>query len=204
MRKRILWAAFLTLAVFPIIGWAILYFFRDNPIQVILRSNHSIWVQIISGVLLGIVLGFGAKYIVSRPFLIETEKKYAQIISRLRLNEWQIIFISLCAGFGEELLFRGALQPLMGIWVTAIIFVAIHGYLDPRNWRMSIYGVYMTLAIASLGYYTNYVGIYGACIAHAAIDYVLFKHLTRGVNTLENSKINTSTPVNKIESESYF
>ncbi len=185
MRKRILWAAFLTLTVFPIIGWAILYFFRDNPIQIILRSNQNIWIQIISGVLLGIVLGLGAKYLVSQPFLVETEKKYARIISNLKFKEWQIIFISLCAGFGEELLFRGALQPLMGIWITAIIFVAIHGYLDPRNWKMSIYGVYMTLTIAGLGYYTEFAGIYGACIAHAAIDYVLFKHLTRAITPPE-------------------
>lgn len=204
MRKRILWAAFLTLTVFPVIGWAILYFFRDNPIQVILRSNQSIWIQLISGGLLGIVLGFGAKYLVSQPFLVETEKKYARIISNLRLKEWQIIFISLCAGFGEELLFRGALQPLMGIWITAIIFVAIHGYLDPRNWKMSIYGVYMTLVIAGLGYYTEFAGIYGACVAHAAIDYVLFKHLTRAVKTPENQHFDTLEEHGEIESKSSF
>lgn len=155
-----------------------------------LRSTQSIWLQIISGILLGVALGLGARSLVSQPFLAETEKKYSQIISRLRLNEWHIIFISLCAGFGEELLFRGALQPLMGIWITAIIFVAIHGYLDPRNWKMSIYGVYMTLAIAVLGYLTEYVGIIGACLAHAAIDYVLFRHLIKSGKSHSNySKI---------------
>lgn len=177
MRKRILWAALFTLIGFPLIGWGILWFFRDLPLEIIFRSQTNILIQLAGGVVLGTLLGFGAKWLVSRPFLKGTEKKYARIIANLGLGEKEIVFVSLCAGFGEELLFRGAIQPLLGIWITAVIFVAIHGYLDPRNWRISIYGVFMTLAIASLGYFTDLVGIFGACIAHAAIDYVLFKYL---------------------------
>lgn len=177
MHKRILWAALLTLIGFPLLGWGILWFFRDFPLQVIFRSQANIFLELIGGIILGTVLGLGARWLVSRPILSGTEKKYARIIAQLSLGEKEIIFVSLCAGFGEELLFRGAIQPLLGIWITAVIFVAIHGYLDPRNWRISIYGAFMTLAIASLGYYTDLVGIFGACMAHAAIDYVLFKHL---------------------------
>lgn len=177
MRKRILWAAFVTLLGFPLIGWGILWFFRDFPVEIIFRSRANLFIQLSGGAVLGTLLGFGAKWMVSRPFLNGTEKKYARIIANLGLGEKEIIFVSLCAGFGEELLFRGAIQPLLGIWITAFIFVAIHGYLDPRNWRISIYGAFMTLAIASLGYFTDLVGIFGACIAHAAIDYVLFKYL---------------------------
>jgi hypothetical protein len=32
----------------------------------------------------------------------------------------------LAAGIGEELLFRGALQPVLGLWFTAILFAASH------------------------------------------------------------------------------
>lgn len=181
MKKKILWAALLTLFVFPLIGWGLLYFFRDFPGEVIFRSDFSIYLQILIGIALGVLLGIGARELVSRPFLDKTGIKFARIIVNLRLTEAEIIFISLCAGFGEELLFRGAIQPLLGIWPTAIIFVAIHGYLNPRDWRISVYGIYMTLAIAGLGYITDLVGIFGACIAHAAIDYVLFKYLiTKG------------------------
>lgn len=179
MKKRLLWLAVLTLIGFPLLGWAIISIFKDNSLSIILRSQEPIWFQLITGVLLGLILGMGAKFIVTRPFLDDVQKKYSKIIAALNLSEIQIIFISLCAGFGEEILFRGAIQPLIGIWITAIIFVAIHGYLNPKDWKMSIYGIYMTAAIAILGYYTDFVGIIGASMAHAAIDYVLFKHLIK-------------------------
>lgn len=179
MKKRLLWLALVTLIGFPVLGWVILLIFKDNSLSIMFRSSSPVWIQILTGTFLGFILGYGARFIVTRPFLFEVQKKYAGLIAGLRLNKWQIIFISLCAGFGEELLFRGAIQPLLGIWITAIIFVAIHGYLNPKDWRMSIYGIYMTLAIAALGYYTEYVGIAGACMAHAAIDYVLFRHLIK-------------------------
>src|SRR5690554_2880494 len=179
MRKRLLWAALFTLIGFPLIGWGVLTIFSENVLDIIFRSPTRLWIQIPSGILLGFILGYGAKLIVSQPFLTDIQEKYSQLIAGLKLNEWQIIFISLSAGFGEELLFRGAIQPLIGLWITAIFFVAIHGYLNPLNWRMTIYGIYMTLAIAALGYYTDYVGIWGASLAHAGIDYVLFKHLIK-------------------------
>ncbi len=190
MRKRLLWAALGTLTIFPLIGWGMLSIFRDNSLSILFRSSFSAWVQIVTGIALGFVLGYGAKFIVSRPFLSDVERKYSRIIAGLHLNNWHIIFISLCAGFGEELLFRGAIQPLIGLWITAIIFVAIHGYLDLRDWKMTLYGLYMTLAIAALGYYTDYVGVFGASLAHAAIDYVLFKHLVKtGSANLQHFRI---------------
>lgn len=179
MRKRLLWAALFTLIGFPLIGWGILSIFEDNALSIIFRSSVNIWIQIPTGIALGFILGYGAKFIVEQPFLSDVQEKYSKVIAGLKLNEWQIIFISLCAGFGEELLFRGAIQPLIGLWITAIIFVAIHGYLNPRDWKMTVYGVYMTIAIAALGYYTDYIGVVGASLAHAGIDYVLFKHLIK-------------------------
>lgn len=190
MRKRLLWAALFTLIGFPLIGWGILSIFEDNALSIIFRSPVNIWIQIPTGIALGFVLGYGAKFIVEQPFLSDVQEKYSRVIAGLKLNEWQIIFISLCAGFGEELLFRGAIQPLIGLWITAIVFVAIHGYLNPRDWKMSVYGIYMTIAIAALGYYTDYIGVIGASLAHAGIDYVLFKHLIKSGKTNPKNAFN--------------
>ncbi len=192
MKKRLLWAALFTLIGFPLIGWGLLYFFREAPLAVIFRSSAPLWQQILVGLLSGFLLGRLAQALVSLPFLKETQQKYGILVRRLNLNHLEIIFISICAGFGEELLFRGAIQPLVGVWITAIIFVAIHGYLSPTNWRISIYGIFMTLAIALLGLFTDWLGIYTACLAHAMIDYVLFRFLVgtrddeRNVLVLEN------------------
>lgn len=196
MKKKLTWAAVFTLIGFPLIGWAILYAFGEDPLAIWSASEWAVawyW-QALIGAVLGTGLGKGAEFIVTRPFLKETERKYSQLIRRLNINHAQIIFISFCAGFGEELLFRGSIQPLLGIWLTAFIFVAIHGYINPLNWRISVYGIFMTGAIALLGYSTHYLGILSACVAHMMIDVVLFYHLSKGKNTFE--------PVTEIHYES--
>jgi len=39
---------------------------------------------------------------------------------------WGALVLGLCAGIGEEVLFRGAIQPKYGIIVTAIVFAVLH------------------------------------------------------------------------------
>lgn len=177
MKKRLLFGALITLVLFPAVGWALLKFTHQDAATLLLRSNTHIFNEIIIGSISGIVMGFGAKKIIQLNLLRQVETKYARMIGNLNLKRIDVIFISFCAGFGEELLFRGAIQPYLGIWITAIIFVAIHGYLNPKNFKITIYGIYMSIAIAGLGYLTDYIGILSACIAHMVIDILLFSHL---------------------------
>lgn len=37
-----------------------------------------------------------------------------------------ILLLAVMAGLGEEMFFRGAMQPLLGVWATALIFAAVH------------------------------------------------------------------------------
>jgi membrane protease YdiL (CAAX protease family) len=39
---------------------------------------------------------------------------------------WGAVILGLCAGIGEEILFRGAIQPKYGIIVTSIVFAVLH------------------------------------------------------------------------------
>jgi membrane protease YdiL (CAAX protease family) len=115
--------------------------------------------------------------LIALPFQRTVYSKYARLIQSLRLSWIDIIFISLCAGFGEELLFRAAIQPLLGIWITAVLFVALHGYLNPKSWRLTVYGLYLVGAIASLGYLCSNLGVLSAAMAHAVIDIILLSVL---------------------------
>jgi membrane protease YdiL (CAAX protease family) len=110
--------------------------------------------------------------------------KYAQLFGAFELNHSEMIYISICAGVGEEILFRGALQPLMGIILTSIFFVAIHGYLNPKNWRISIYGIFMTIAIIGVGYISIHIGLISAIFTHAMIDYYLILRMPRNADTV--------------------
>lgn len=177
MRKQLFIAGAVTILGFPISGWFLLRWFEDDALAVMTRSTVGIGQQVLVGILVGIAAGYGAKWLVTRSFMKPVEEKYSVFIHRMNLSLPAIVGLSICAGFGEELFFRGALQPLLGVWLTAIIFVAIHGYLNPFKWRISVYGIYMTVAIAVLGYMTDLQGIWSACVAHTVIDVILFRHL---------------------------
>ena len=179
MRKKLLIGAVITLFGFPLLGWFLLKLSDHAPLETMFRGNHTLGIQLLYGIGLGLLLGWGAQYLISMKFLEPTLKKYSGLIGQFKLRDIDIVFISFCAGFGEELLFRGSIQVFLGIWITAIVFVAIHGYLSPKNLKLSVYGIYMTLAIAALGYITEYSGVLASSIAHMIIDVILFYYLLR-------------------------
>lgn len=176
-KRMILLMATLTLLVMPLIGWVISLFSSKVVLWDRWVGNESLRTQLFYGVAAGITVGFLARGVVSLPFMEPVRKKYANRFADLDLNAFEIIFISICAGVGEELLFRGALQPIFGIIITSFIFVAIHGYLNPKDWRVSIYGLYMTLAIMGFGLLTEIIGIWSAVVAHALVDIILLADL---------------------------
>lgn len=181
-----------TLIGFTALGWAIIYFFIDVPFGAIFQHGIAWYYQIAAGIVYGGVFGWLGWMLVKSKMLDKTRKFYSEIIHDLKLNIHEIIFISFCAGVGEEILFRAAVQYYLGIWLTAILFVAIHGYFSVRNWRISVYGGFMTLVIAGVGYMFDYVGLLSAISAHFAIDVVLLWYLT---NSSENVKVDSSKMV---------
>jgi membrane protease YdiL (CAAX protease family) len=49
---------------------------------------------------------------------------------------WHWLALAIGAGIGEEILFRGALQPVLGIWFTSLLFAVVHvqyGLLNPAT-----------------------------------------------------------------------
>lgn len=104
---------------------------------------------------------------------------FAELIGKLNPSYANVIFYSFCAGVGEEILFRGAIQPHLGIWLTSILFIFLHGYLNPFNWPITLYGLFMVIISSGLGYLYEIYGIYAAMMAHFVFDVVMFCYLKR-------------------------
>lgn len=98
-----------------------------------------------------------------------------------KLNpKWpHILFYSFCAGVGEEILFRGAIQSYIQLWPTAIIFVLIHGYLSLKDKTMFVYGVFLIFISGSFGYLFKFLGIYAAISAHFIYDVIMFAYMKK-------------------------
>lgn len=168
----------LTLLLFGAGGYLVIEYAQDQDFLEVLESGRGINTQLMTGLIAGMLASVVAVGLISRRFFKEEMEFYKGLIDQLNLRFLDIIFLSLCAGIGEELFFRGGIQPFLGIWWTSILFVLLHGYLNPKNWRISIYGMVMVGIIAGFGFLFRDIGLISAMTAHAVLDIVLLIYIT--------------------------
>lgn len=180
MRKNNLrWLALLTITGMGGIAYWLIPVAREVGFMRFLTGHAPLLFQIGVGIITGLVIGIMGWWIISLPFLAEEKAFYAKFVRPLNLNFPDILFISFCAGVGEELLFRGVVQAWFGIWLTSVIFVLMHGYINPFKPKLALYGVFMIISIAFLGLLTEKLGIIAAIVAHMVIDVYLFYKLSK-------------------------
>ncbi|MCA9240422.1 MAG: CPBP family intramembrane metalloprotease [Planctomycetales bacterium] len=85
-----------------------------------------------------------------------------------------LVAVSLAAGLGEEVLFRGALQPLLGSWLGAwggvVGAAALFGFAHPISREYMALAMLIGLYLGGLTLLTG--NLVPAIVAHAAYDFV--------------------------------
>jgi membrane protease YdiL (CAAX protease family) len=176
--------ALATLIGMPLIAILVDRFSESVDLRMALSGNGLWGQQMLWGSLAGLCIAVVAHLMIASPLLREVNTSYARMLGRFQLSFSEVLLISLSAGVGEEILFRGAIQPFLGVAVTSVLFVAVHGYLNPKDWRLSVYGVFMTIGIAWLGYLAETQGLLSAIIGHTIIDVYLLIYLQRSAKTI--------------------
>ncbi|MDQ3395156.1 MAG: CPBP family intramembrane metalloprotease [Bacteroidota bacterium] len=177
MKTKTIILGLCTLIFFGLGGFLIIEYYLLIDFIEILRRGWAIPLQILIGIIYGMASSLICLFIINREFFKNEKEFYSRKISYFHLNNVNIVLLSLCAGIGEEIFFRAALQPIIGIWLTAIVFVVLHGYVNPWNWRISIYGLVMILIMVGIGFLYEIAGLIAVIVAHTVIDIVLFKNL---------------------------
>lgn len=179
LRKKILFFGWVTLIVFPIPAYLLRYYLDDLTFGEFIQYTNFKVIAVGYGLELGIVYAILCYVLMQAPFFDSVPTKMDQLIGQMKLKIRDGIFLSLCAGVGEELLFRSGIQHYFGWIITSILFVALHGYLNPWNWRFSIYGIIVLpfIFLISLGF--EMFGLWFAVAAHFAYDAVLFTFIIR-------------------------
>lgn len=105
-------------------------------------------------------------------FINPEQAKLLEDVNRLLLadvdNVWEWLILALAAGIGEELLFRGALQPVFGLGFTAVLFALVHvqyGYTPIM--------LFIVLLAIVLGLVRRYYNTTIAIFVHVGYDFAL-------------------------------
>ena len=122
------------------------------------------------------------------------EAEFGWILGAQR--HWEIAFIALLSGIGEEYLFRGALQERFGIWIATAVFAVIHWPVN-RNFRpWPVLAGVVGLGLGFLKEWTD--SLIAPALAHALINYVNLRRIVSKFRTWDEDAVNrymeTGTP----------
>jgi len=86
------------------------------------------------------------------------------------LGGWEIILLALLSGLGEEILFRGAVQPLLGFVPATVLFALSHFPVKRDMWIWPIYALGMGVVLGLL----RSIGgdIWSAVLLHSSVNAV--------------------------------
>jgi hypothetical protein len=93
----------------------------------------------------------------------------------------QFAMVAILAGVGEELLFRGALQSILGSWTSPVIGLAITSLLFGLAHALSkLYFLFAVAVGAFLGWMTwRYNDLVAPMVAHGVYDFLALAYLSR-------------------------
>jgi membrane protease YdiL (CAAX protease family) len=164
-----------TLAV-TCLALAIMAIFGKQPLLGVFLQGKPWPVQVALGIPFGLLMTGPLVVLINRvPGFDAFRRQVAEFVSRADLSGLNPLWFSLCAGVAEEMLFRGALQPLVGLWLTCLIFTALHyqtGGFRTMNRMKAVYAVLVFLASFLLGTICLQVGLIAAVVTHTVGDLV--------------------------------
>ena len=110
---------------------------------------------------------------------------FAQLFKDLKWH--QIFVLAALSSLGEEILFRGAIQPFLGVWITSIIFALLHT--DPEG-KISVWTLWAFVGGLVMGYATYSTGsLYPAIAIHFAVNFISIRRVSQLIARSERGLI---------------
>jgi membrane protease YdiL (CAAX protease family) len=88
-----------------------------------------------------------------------------------------LVVLALLSSLGEELLFRGLLQPWMGLLPQALLFGVVHQLPGPSRWVWASWAFAVGLVFGAMFEWTG--SLVGPLAAHALVNALNLDYLKR-------------------------
>ncbi|MEN9579353.1 MAG: hypothetical protein RJA70_2362, partial [Pseudomonadota bacterium] len=125
-------------------------------------------------------LAFGAALVVSSRVSVSRYNWARRLHDEFRpvarqLSASGIVLLALLSALGEELLFRGLLQPYVGVIAQALTFGLVHQVPGPSRWVWASWAAAVGLGLGLLFALTG--SLLGPILAHAMVNGLNLYHL---------------------------
>ena len=198
-RREILLLSCLLFLALTLLSWLGFYFRGSQMLSTLVQGERS-GNQILVGFSIGFaVSGLGLVVVLSTNLFQQYRDIVAAIFAEIRPRFGDLVFISLGAGWSEELFFRGLLQPMIGLWWASVLFWLAHGAISATHWGINLYGLCVLAGGVGLGYLYESQGLIAAMTAHAALDATTllgfhFWMKTKGLYPISEKRPEFNTP----------
>ena len=160
--------------------------------QLVFDPLTTTWARVGLGALAGLLLGGGVVLLsrISVAYLSWGQELYRWFSAVLGpMSRRDVLALAGLSSVGEELLFRGAMQPTLGLWITSAVFALMHFPPQPKFWPWTASAAAMGLWFGLL---TDHSGnLAGAVIAHFVINYLNLGHVACFATTTPRAPIGT-------------
>lgn len=146
----------------------------------IYRGPHSTTARLVISPLVGVAFGLAVVFLsrlaVHRfTWARRLHRDFRGLLGVLPPRD--VLVLAIASAIGEELLFRGALQPWLGLWLSAAIFALLHIGPGLRFLPWTLSSLVVGLAF---GVMANELGDLGAPIAaHFVVNYLNLGYIVR-------------------------
>ncbi|MGZ3419568.1 MAG: CPBP family intramembrane glutamic endopeptidase [Polyangiales bacterium] len=125
-------------------------------------------------------IGLAIAVTAATRLLVRTQSWAAALHEDLRpvarsLGPEAVLPVALASSIGEEVLFRGALVPVLGVVVSSLVFGALHQLRGRSRLSWAIFAAVVGFLFAALFRVTG--SLVGPIVAHAAINFVNLRFL---------------------------
>lgn len=169
-RKNILVLSISIAGALTLLSSVINVVIRGLPPSAPFDSNIPAAEQILWGLALAALgVAFVSLTVFKVDFLAGFRSLLGKILGDIRPGITEMIVVSLAAGFSEELFFRGTLQPLIGLWLTSLVFAVAHVGIPTNKGRLAFVGFVFAMGLI-WGVTYQQLGLGSAMVAHAAYD----------------------------------
>jgi membrane protease YdiL (CAAX protease family) len=165
----------ITILIFPSIGLWLLWYFEDINVLDVLELNDVFTPKLLLGLEFGLFYGLFILAVTQHNVFKEMSSHQERMLKSLKLNWPDIIFMSFCAAFGEEIFFRAGIQTWLGPWLTTFIFIAVHGYFNPTSLKKSLLGIVLFPFILIISFSYETLGLWFCIGAHFSYDLLMFQ-----------------------------